>query len=217
METEELDSKITRIGIIGGGQDSIDIMEILGENDFLSLDFLADPNASAPGFKKARQAGVRTFQEVGDAVSRFTVDLIITATGSADVLGELDADNAAKVISAQTALLFHQILDADRKKVNQQVSADITQIKNSITKNTKDVDKALHGIDKVAADLEVLAVNAGIQAARAAQFGVGFAVVAGEVKSTARIAKGLAQDIERVNEEVMSMSDKIDNSLAKLK
>ena len=207
------------IGIVGGTADGQKILEILNNIPTINLAYLADDNNDSPGFRTARSKGVRTIGDVREALERIPTNLIIDATSSpedAAIIREA-ASADAKVLPVTAALLLFDVFNDSRLKVNQEVSSDIRGIQEGIAKNTKNVEKALQGIDKVAADLEVLAVNAGIQAARAAQYGVGFAVVAGEVKSTARIAKDLAQDIERVNEEIMSMSDKIDLSLAKLK
>lgn len=76
-----------------------------------------------------------------------------------------------------------------------------------------DSQQALEGIKNVASNLTLLSLNAGIEAARAGDHGRGFAIVAEKVQETARTAKRLAKNVEKVNSEILSLSTNIDKSL----
>ena len=150
------------------------------------------------------------------AIKNFPVDILFNAEASEEDAEILRQQESGKVIHSGAALMLIKMLEEYRGQANQQVFADLSGVRQEIDRNTRDVSKTLHGIEKISNELEVLAINAGIQASRAGEFGKGFAVVAGEVKSTARVARDLAGDIDRVIGEISSMSNKIEQSLKKV-
>lgn len=210
-------SKAARIGIIGGGTAGKEFLQLFSESTAATVAFVVDSNPEAPAMSQARGMGIRTLTDLEGALRTEKVDMVLDVTGSDQsleiILRHVDA---RKVLGAETAMLLHNVMEASRRKINAQVIQDMSGIRGEIDKNSRDVSKTLHGIDKISNELEVLAINAGIQASRAGDFGKGFAVVAGEVKNTARVARDLAADIERVMDEIFSMSDRIEQSLKRI-
>ena len=218
---------VKRIGLVGGGKTGGKILEILSEKKGVTVLYVVDKDSDAPAMEIAARLGIKTLTKAETALKSLDVDLVIDATHtteSIDLLrqclqerGEREADTSktTEVISAEAALLFYHVIGEQREGSNRQAITDLNGVRKEIDRNTRDVSKTLHGIEKISNELEVLAINAGIQASRAGEFGKGFAVVAGEVKSTARVARDLAGDIDRVISEISSMSSKIEQSLKK--
>lgn len=217
MDPAEVSSEKRKIGIIGGGMGGREVLQLFQNSTLAEVVYMVDADPNAPGMQDAKRLGIKTISRMETAVASEKVEFIINATGSGEVQENLlRLNSGSEVVSAAMAVLMFKVMDEGRKSAYQQVFQDLAGIRQEIDNSTRDVSKTLHGINKISNELEVLAINAGIQASRAAQFGKGFAVVAGEVKATARVARGLAGDIERVINEISSMSEKIEQSLRKI-
>lgn len=217
-----------RIGLVGAGKTGEEILGMFARKKSVSVVYVVDKDTHAPAMSTAANMGIKTLTQTETALKSLEADLVIDATHAPDspaflrkCLEERTPNEAGilpqtEVISAATALLFYHVVNEQRERVDQQVATDLSGVRKEIDRNTRDVSRTLHGIEKISNELEVLAINAGIQASRAGEFGKGFAVVAGEVKSTARVARDLAGDIDRVISEISSMSSKIEQSLKKI-
>ncbi|MBF0123952.1 MAG: hypothetical protein HQL60_01290 [Magnetococcales bacterium] len=205
------------VGIVGGGENGKELLQLFVGSKRIEVIYVTDTDANAPAIVLAKKHGIKTTTNMESAIKGQPVDFILEATGSADVVDLINSHRGqGEVLTSASALMFYGVLKEHRDGTNQQVFADLSDVRREIDRNTRDVSKTLHGIEKISNELEVLAINAGIQASRAGEFGKGFAVVAGEVKGTARVARELAGDIDRVISEISSMSEKIEQSLRKV-
>lgn len=206
-----------KVGIIGGGTQGRALLEVFSKSAGVEVAYVVDADANTPGMALAMQLGIKTLTKPEMAVKNFKVDFILDASGSESISEFMQQNRgSAQIVNADAAMMLIGILQEKRNQANDQVFSDLSGVRQEIDRNTRDVSKTLHGIEKISNELEVLAINAGIQASRAGEFGKGFAVVAGEVKSTARVARDLAGDIDRVISEISAMSNKIDQSLKKV-
>ncbi|MBF0186975.1 MAG: NAD(P)-binding domain-containing protein [Magnetococcales bacterium] len=210
------ENTVTKIGIVGGGTEGKALLQLLTKSSAAQVLYLVDQNPNAAAMIVAKRLGVKTMTKVDSAVRNSPVDVIVDATGSEEARAVI-AENMTQgeILSANTIMLLDQVFENKRGESTQRVFEDLYGVRKEIDRSTRDVSKTLHGIEKISNELEVLAINAGIQASRAGEFGKGFAVVAGEVKSTARVARDLAGDIDRVISEISAMSNKIEQSLKK--
>ena len=208
---------VKRIGIVGGGKQGKALLDMLSGKKGVSILYVVGSDSNDPAMSMAIKLGIKTLTKIETTLKSIDVDFIVDASGSSETLDTLRLHcGEADVVSASAILALNHILSQQRGDANEQVFSDLTGVRREIDRNTRDVSKTLHGIEKISNELEVLAINAGIQASRAGEFGKGFAVVAGEVKSTARVARDLAGDIDRVISEISSMSSKIEQSLKKV-
>jgi len=78
---------------------------------------------------------------------------------------------------------------------------------NVIVKETKNVDKTVGNISNSIVQLNMLAISGSIEAARAGDFGKGFAVVSADIRN---LAKDSESNTEKINDIVESMNSEID-------
>jgi methyl-accepting chemotaxis protein len=76
-----------------------------------------------------------------------------------------------------------------------------------IVKETKSVDKTVGNISNSIVQLNMLAISGSIEAARAGDFGKGFAVVSSDIRN---LAKDSESNTEKINDIVESMNSEID-------
>lgn len=205
-----------KIGMVGGGSEGRSLLEIFAKNAEIDVVFIAEASSDAPAMALAAKMGVKAVSNLQMALKNFPVDLLIDAGASPENAEILQQQEPGKIIHASAAIILLKMVEKLRGQNNNKAFSDLSSVRQEIDRNTRDASKALHGIEKISNELEVLAINAGIQASRAGEFGKGFSVVAGEVKSTARVARDLAGEIDRIIVEINSSSDKLGQSLKRI-
>ena len=96
-----------------------------------------------------------------------------------------------------------------RESFNESISKgnDAATELNIIVKETKSVDKTVGNISNSIVQLNMLAISGSIEAARAGDFGKGFAVVSADIRN---LAKDSEQNTDKINDIVESMNSEID-------
>ena len=77
-------------------------------------------------------------------------------------------------------------------------SKSINTIVEDLSQKVKDIGNSLNQINEVVLQINILSLNASVEAATAGEAGKGFAVVASEVKNLANKTAGVAKEIEEV-------------------
>ncbi len=103
---------------------------------------------------------------------------------------------------------------------SQQQVKDLAGAIQDIVNSARDIQKVIKTIDDIAFQVNLLALNASVEAARAGKYGKGFSVVADEVRAlanrSAEAAKNTANLINRVLEKIMYGVASTDATLAYL-
>ncbi|MEA2100154.1 MAG: methyl-accepting chemotaxis protein [Campylobacterota bacterium] len=96
-----------------------------------------------------------------------------------------------------------------REAFNESISQgnDAASELSVIVKETKSVDKTVGNISNSIVQLNMLAISGSIEAARAGDFGKGFAVVSADIRN---LAKDSEQNTDKINDIVESMNSEID-------
>lgn len=212
------EAKVLTIGIVGGGQGGLEMLKIFTQSNKTKVLFLVDRDPQAVAVEEARELKVPTPVDLVKALQQYPADFIIEATGSPKVLEILHQNKrpGTEILSSQAALMFFTVVEENRRHLNGSVFGKISHIGEEIVSSTTAIKRALSAITQVAFNLEMLSINAAIEAARAGAHGRSFAVVAEEVKGTAGQAKNLVNSIEAINNNNILMSGELEELLAQL-
>lgn len=201
---------MTNILIVGGGRSGAGFLE-LGKNiPDIKIVGVVDLKADALAIQIANKMGIRTFQDIKEAVNTSGVDVIINVTGNHSVnkiIAEHKPERVNLMDSFVTDMLYYLIrsqfiLTEELEVKVGTLSAAVTEAKGHIN-NTHEV---IGFINKVSQQTNLLGLNAAIEAARAGEQGKGFAVVANEVRK-------LAEDSVEATKKINSILNNIESSM----
>jgi methyl-accepting chemotaxis protein len=97
----------------------------------------------------------------------------------------LQAHRRGEEVSKASSLLMNLIVQMDHA----------SEVAAVLDKESREIGKLVDGITRIASQTDLLALNAAIEAARAGQHGLGFRVVAGEVRKLAEQSSRAADEV----------------------
>lgn len=213
------EQKTITIGIVGGGRGGNQILKYIAGIGSFKVLYVVDVNPAAVAFESARRLGIIASTSMETTLKSNPVDFIIEATGSRTVYDRIAAivSDSTEILNSKSALLIFNMLDESRKMTNSRVKKDIEAIRSDIVAETERVNHFLQDINGITVGMKILAMNASVEAARSGTHGRGFGVVAEEIKSVSERTRALAKNIEKINDSIVEMSTRIDQSLENLK
>lgn len=172
-----------------------------------SGDRVIEVHASAAEILAASQEQAATAAQQAATVSNITTTATELASSAKAV-----ADSNRAVASSIVQLLMSSRQGQDtlnrsleRLELLKKMTTENGDQLRGLGEKSKQIDKVVDFISKVATQTKLIAFNAAIEAARAGEAGRGFSVVASEVKS-------LAESVEASSEEIRSMVGDIKNA-----
>lgn len=155
---------------------------------------------------------------LADAFQKIKELLEEQQVGVQRLLYEAGDDKNNDTISSRMSLfaentynLLNQFVDTT---VNMSASSmELVEKVGAIADQMPDVLKALKDIDQIAAQTNLLALNAAIEAARAGEAGRGFAVVADEVRALSNRSAGFSLEIQKQLRGIAAAIDDLTNTV----
>ncbi len=219
--SEKFHRKVLLHGLLGSFQRGAMII-----ND--ATETMADKTRALDEAQSNRRALAGEFEEVvkdvADSVASSATEMQATAATLAGIAADTtkqseEADGIAHDVAAdvETVASAAEELTASIKEINRSVDASSTVSRDAVSaaglashrvaglsKVCDRIGRMLNLIHKISSQTNLLALNATIEAERAGEAGLGFAVVAGEVKSLARETADATQQIEELVGEIRS-------------
>ncbi len=210
--------QIISIGIVGGGKGGGEILSFLAVIPSLKIQYVVDKNTNAHAFTAAKQFGITTSTNLKESVTSFDTDFIIEATGSSEVFSLIQKFKSEKteIISSHSAMFLFRLLDGSRRRINADVKGEIQEIRTGIMDDVKSANKFLASINDLTFVMNILSINAAIEAARSGEAGAGFAIVAEQIQGMAERARSMAESIKEITGSIAQLSEKIDTAIIKL-
>ncbi|MBI4913666.1 MAG: hypothetical protein HY823_13095 [Acidobacteria bacterium] len=211
---------VPSLGILGGGRGGTVLFDFFISSRLVELRFVVDPNVTAPAVVRAKERGLPTFTNLEAALRGPSVDFVVETTG----LEGFEAQLAQRLAGTRTRMLTHgmarlmvMVMEEHRRDTQEGVTGIVRPIQAELATGLDGIQAIVGQINQVMGSMQMLALNASIEAAKAGRHGRGFAVVADQMGKSVETVRGLTQEIEAVNRNIHGVAQQIEAVLEKLK
>ncbi len=203
-----------RVLIVGGGRAGRQMLELTRNAADIQVMGLVDVKLDAPGVIYARRIGVPLFSDVPSALLQTGAELVIDLTGRAEVADTLkgQVQPPKELLSSLSSQALHAILvgneEAKQNSGTQQTVAELDGSAKALGLANTSVQGSLVKLGEVMRRMQVVSLNAGIEAAKAGVAGKGFGVIAEEM---ARMTAFATQAVDGVQDAARQTSSALED------
>jgi len=218
--SEWFGERVFSIGIFGGGRGGLGLIKFFGNNKVTKVTFVVDANESAPGIAAARAQGIATFAEGGAALRDHLPDFLFDTTGDEALetwIKERLRGTATRLITPVTSRMMVDVLNMNAEGVREDISGIVGTIQTDLAHSLATSTSVVSRINSIMSNMQMLALNASIEAAKAGVHGRGFSVVAEHLGKSVDAVRNLTQEINQVNQNIIHVSERSASVLEKLK
>ncbi|MDR3670981.1 MAG: methyl-accepting chemotaxis protein [Holophaga sp.] len=208
------------IGIIGGGRGGLGLLKFFGNNKVTKVIFVADGNDGALGMAEARANGIPTFSDAEAALRDKLPDFLFDTTGDEALetrIKERLRGTPTRLITPITSRMIVDVLSLNAETVRQDISGIVETIQGDLSRSLATSTSVVSRINSIMSNMQMLALNASIEAAKAGVHGRGFSVVAEHLGKSVDAVRNLTQEINQVNQNIIQVSERSSTVLEKLK
>jgi methyl-accepting chemotaxis protein len=218
--SEWFGKQVFTIGIIGGGRGGLGLLKFFGDSSVARVVYIVDPNSTAPGIVAARQRNIRCFGDDEEAMRNELPDFLFDCTGDADLETRIRArlrGTSTMFITPITSRMMVEVLSENSSRLRDDISEVVSTIKNDLASSLDASNSIVSRINSIMSNMQMLALNASIEASKAGVHGRGFTVVADHLGKSVEAVRNLTQEINLVNQNIIQVSHRSDSVLEKLK
>jgi len=202
--------EIRKLAIVGGGRGGLELIRLLHGLQCAEIRCVIDLNDEAVGMQEARRCGIATSSE-WESILRHDVDFVIEATRSTQVLDEI-RNNLPATIAVISSKVAHFLFSAATERQKRAIG-EIRDIQNNIQLSTQSITEVMKTNMNLIRELQIVSINASVEAARSGEHGRGFTVVASRIRELANSYRLNSEEIHKINESIKDISQSVDVSL----
>jgi methyl-accepting chemotaxis protein len=218
MAVEE--TRIHTIGIIGGGKSGHAMLRFLLKTHVAKVVFIMDPNSKAPAMQEAIANKIPTFTELSEALRKPYPDFVFSVSSNEEaneIMKQTLKDTTTRIINQATSRMIIELVEDNRAQLQRDVGEAVVRVKDELLTTLGTSEEQVFNITQVMASMQMLALNASIEAAKVGHAGKGFAVVADNMTKSVDSVRRLTDGIVEVNDTLKVVSSEIENVMELLK
>jgi methyl-accepting chemotaxis protein len=157
---------------------------------------------------------------VDEAIRGSLPDFLFDSTNDPEVEAKLKErlrGTATRLITPLTCRMMVEVLTRNATKVREDVAEVVTAIQRDLGESRDASQSVVGRINSILSTMQMLALNASIEAAKAGVHGRGFRVVAEHLGRSVDAVRNLTLEINQVNQNIVQVAEKSSEVLGKLR